>query len=59
MGNVLNVFTCPSALEDAGILTFIQNGTIDPLDCRKDYLDATLETFIKQEVKYRAKVDSR
>ena len=32
-------------------MTFIQKGTIDALDCRKDYLDATLETFIKQEVK--------
>ena len=34
-------------------MTFIQNGTIDTLDCHKGYLDATLETFIKQEVKYR------
>ena len=34
-------------------MTFIQKGTIDTLDCRKDYLDATLETFIKQEVKFR------
>ncbi len=32
---------------------FIQKGNIDTLDCRKDYLDATLETFIKQEVKFR------
>ena len=40
-------------------MTFIQKGTIDTLDCRKDYLDATLETFIKQEVNYRAKADGR
>jgi len=40
-------------------MTFIQKGTIETLDCRKDYLDATLETFIKQEVNYRAKADGR
>ena len=34
-------------------MTFIQDGTIDTLDCRKAYLDATLETFIKQEIKFR------
>ncbi|WAC08253.1 MAG: geopeptide radical SAM maturase [Thermodesulfobacteriota bacterium] len=33
--------------------TFIQKGNLDALECRKNYLDATLETFIKQEVKYR------
>jgi Arylsulfatase regulator (Fe-S oxidoreductase) len=33
--------------------TFIQQGTLDALECRKKYLDATLETFIKQEVKYK------
>jgi len=34
-------------------MTFIQKGTLDALECRKNYLDTTLETFIKQEVKYR------
>ena len=33
--------------------TFIQNGAVGSIDCRKDHLDATLEAFIKQEVKYR------
>jgi hypothetical protein len=28
------------------------------VDCRKPYFDATLETFIKQDIKYRLKADS-
>ncbi len=34
-------------------MTFLRNGRIDELDCQKDYLDATLETLIKQDIKYR------
>ncbi len=34
-------------------MTFLRNGSIDELDCQKDYLDATLETLIKQDIKYR------
>ena len=30
----------------------LRTGKIDDVECRKTYLDATLETFIKQEIKY-------
>lgn len=39
-------------------MTFIRNGNIDALDCQKEYLDASLETLIKQEIKYKLKSDS-
>lgn len=34
-------------------MTFVRNGSIDGVDCKRAYLDATLETFIKQDVQYR------
>ena len=34
-------------------MTFLRNGNIDQLDCQKDYLDATLETLIKQDIQCR------
>jgi uncharacterized protein len=40
-------------------MTFIQNGNIDALDCRKPYLDASLEALIKQEVKYKQESEIR
>ncbi|MDY6973413.1 MAG: geopeptide radical SAM maturase, partial [Thermodesulfobacteriota bacterium] len=36
-------------------LTFVQNGRLDTLDCRRDYFDALLETFVKQDIKYGLK----
>ena len=38
-------------------MKLLQEGKIDDVDCRKPYLDATLETFIKQEIKYGLKID--
>ena len=38
-------------------MKLLQKGKIDDVDCRKPYLDATLETFIKQEIKYGLKID--
>ncbi len=35
-------------------MTFLRNGQIDQLDCKKDYFDATLETYIKQDIQYRS-----
>lgn len=32
--------------------TCLKDGNIDGVDCRKPYFDATLETFIKQDIKY-------
>lgn len=40
-------------------MTFVRDGNIDTVDCQKSYLDASLETLIKQDIKYRLKADSR
>lgn len=34
-----------------------KDGNIDGVDCKKPYLDATLETLIKQEIKYKTAMD--
>jgi uncharacterized protein len=39
-------------------MKLLRDGKIDDVDCRKPYLDATLEAFIKQDIKYRLKADS-
>ncbi|MGA1841168.1 MAG: geopeptide radical SAM maturase [bacterium] len=36
-------------------MKLLRDGKIDDIDCRKPYLDAILETFIKQEIKYIVK----
>jgi uncharacterized protein len=33
----------------------LRTGAIDGVDCRRDYLDATLETIIRQDLRYRRK----
>jgi uncharacterized protein len=33
-------------------MSFVRDGSIDKLDCKKSYLDASLETMVKQDVKY-------
>lgn len=33
-------------------MTYVRDGNIDGLDCKKPYLDAALETLIKQDIKY-------
>jgi uncharacterized protein len=33
-------------------MTFIRDGNINALDCKKDYFDASLETLVKQDIKY-------
>jgi uncharacterized protein len=38
-------------------MKLLRDGNIDGVDCKKQYLDATLEAFIKQDIKYRLKVD--
>lgn len=40
-------------------MTFLRNGTIDTVDCQKAYLDASLETLIKQDIKYKLKANNR
>jgi uncharacterized protein len=36
-------------------LKLLQDGSIDDVECRKDFLDATLETFLLQDIKYTRK----
>jgi len=38
-------------------MKLLRDGRIDGVDCRKPYLDATLEAFIRQDIKYRLKAD--
>jgi len=33
--------------------TFLRNGKIDTIDCKKPYLDAQLETLVKQDIEYQ------
>jgi uncharacterized protein len=40
-------------------MTFLRDGKIDAVDCQKAYLDASLETLVKQDVKYRPKAGNR
>lgn len=37
-------------------MTFLRDGNVEALDCQKEYLDASLETMIKQEIRYGLKV---
>lgn len=37
-------------------MTFLHDNNVKALDCQKEYLDATLETMIKQEIKYSLRV---
>ncbi len=34
-------------------MSYVRDGNIDNVDCKKPYLDAALETLIKQDIKYR------
>jgi len=33
-------------------MSFVKNGHTGAMDCRKDYFDASLETMVKQDIKY-------
>jgi uncharacterized protein len=37
-------------------MTFLRDNNLKALDCQKEYLDATLETMIRQEIKYSLRV---
>lgn len=36
-------------------MTFLRDGNVNALDCQREYLDASLETMIKQEIRYGLK----
>ncbi len=39
-------------------MTFLRDGNVKALDCQREYLDATLEEMIKQEIRYGLKVEA-
>jgi uncharacterized protein len=39
-------------------MAFSRNGNMDSLDCKKEYLDASLETLVKQDIKYASSTKS-
>lgn len=49
----------PLCLGGCRYMTYVRDGNIDAVDCQKAYLDASLETLVKQDVKYRPKDDNR
>ncbi len=40
-------------------MTFVRDGDMYTVDCQKAYLNASLETLVKQDIEYRLKADSR
>ncbi|MEW6001513.1 MAG: geopeptide radical SAM maturase [Nitrospirota bacterium] len=53
----LNCEYLPLCFGGCRYMKLLRDGNIDDVDCKKSYLDATLETFIRQEIKYRLKID--
>jgi len=53
----LNCEYLPICFGGCRYMKLLRDGKIDGVDCRKPYLDATLEAFIKQDIKYRLKAE--
>jgi uncharacterized protein len=49
----------PLCLGGCRYMTFLQDGGIERVDCQKPYLNASLETLVKQDVQYKLKAESR
>lgn len=49
----LNCEYLPMCFGGCRYMTFIRNGKIDTVDCKKPYLDAQLETLVKQDIEYQ------
>ena len=43
----------PMCFGGCRFMTFLRNGKIDAIDCKKPYLDAQLETLVKQDIEYQ------
>ncbi len=43
----------PMCFGGCRFMTFLRNGKIDTVDCKKPYFDAQLETLVKQDIKYQ------
>jgi uncharacterized protein len=53
----LNCEYLPLCFGGCRLMNLMREGNIKGIDCRKPYLDATLEAFIKQEIKYKVTAD--
>jgi uncharacterized protein len=51
----LNCEYLPLCFGGCRYMKWLRDGAIDGIDCMKQYYDATLETFIKQEIRYGLK----
>ena len=51
----LNCEYLPLCFGGCRYMKLVRDGNMDGVDCRKPYLDATLETFVKQDIKYGLK----
>jgi len=51
----LNCEYLPLCFGGCRYIAFVRNGKVDQVDCRKEYLDNSLETLLKQDLKYRLK----
>jgi len=49
----------PLCLGGCRYMTFLRDGSIERVDCQKPYLDASLETLLKQDIQYKLKAESR
>ncbi len=49
----------PLCLGGCRYMTFLRDGCIERVDCQKAYLDASLETLVKQDIKYKLKAEDR
>jgi uncharacterized protein len=49
----------PLCLGGCRYMNFLRDGGIERVDCQKPYLDASLETLVKQDIQYKLKAESR
>jgi uncharacterized protein len=49
----------PLCLGGCRYMSFVRDGSINRVDCQKPYLDASLETLVKQDIKYKLKTEER
>ncbi len=53
----LNCEYLPLCFGGCRFMKLLKDGNMKGVDCKKPYFDATLETFIKQEIKYKVTAD--
>jgi uncharacterized protein len=47
----------PLCLGGCRYMSFLRDGGIESVDCQKPYLDASLETLVKQDIQYKLKAE--